>query len=68
MADLPIKDSGVKQVQTERKPITLDKPQEVSQQIQIHLGNTDVLKIKLLESINNGIQKLVVALTEKKNG
>jgi len=50
---------------TERKPISLDKPQVSSNQIQVHTGNIQVLIIKFLESINNGVQDLVKMYKEK---
>ena len=64
----------VKTKKTERKPISLDKPQETQQQIQVHQGNIGVLQVKFLESINNQHQQIIkliercVELMEKKHG
>lgn len=66
MADLPIKDLGNKQVQTERKPITLDKPQETQKEVQVHRGNIDLLSLKFLESINVVLHKIYQLMLENK--
>lgn len=55
----------VKTKQTERKPIVLDKPQDVSQQIQVHQGNIGVLQVKLLEMATVELKKIRELLEKK---
>ena len=50
MTDIKRNDEEPKKTkQTTRKEIKLDKPQENKNTIQIHFGNVDVLKLRLLE-------------------
>jgi len=51
---------------TERKPVTLDKPQEVNSQIQVHRGNVDILSLKFLESISMSLARIENKLKEIK--
>ena len=51
---------------TERKPVTLDKPQEVNSQIQVHRGNVDILGLKFLEAISMALVRIEKLLGDKK--
>ena len=51
MSDIVRNDGESKKTkQTTRKEIKLDKPQEKKNTVQIHFGNVDILKLRLLET------------------
>ena len=57
-------DKSKKTVQTTKKEIKLDKPQVNKNSIQIHFGNVDILKLRLLE-VNCKNQVAIIKLLDE---
>ncbi len=60
-------DESNKTKQTTKKPIKLDSPKENKKDIQLHFGNLEIVKIKLLEVNSKNQVTIIKLLNEIKN-